>query len=439
MNRQMMKAVLCASAGVTLFVSPLGAQTVAITGGRLVIGDGSAPIDGGTLVLRDGKVVAAGAGVAVPAGAQVVDATGRWVTPGLFAGFSRLGLIEVEAVRETNDSSASSGDFSAAIDVVPAINPRATPIAVNRAAGITRAVVAPASPASIFAGMGALIDLGDDYDAVTKAQAFQFVELGETGSSRAGGSRASAFLEFRNGLIEARALANGQRSVPAHPHDALLNRQDAAALLPVVNGEIRLLVHVERAADILNVLKLRDEFPALKLVLVGVSEGWLVASQIAAAGVPVIASALNDLPDAFEKTAATQSNIGRMQRAGVTVAIGMINDSDAHKLHYSPQYAGNLVALQNVPGASGLTWDQAFAAISSGPATAMGVDAMLGSLKPGRQGDVVIWDGDPLELSSAPVAVMIDGVNQSLDNRQARLRDRYRTVPEGALPKAYER
>ena len=439
MSHDMKKALLFVSAAAMLLAAPAAAQTIAITGGRVVIGDGSPPIDGGTVVLRDGKVVAAGAGVAVPSGAQVVDATGRWVTPGLFAGFSRLGLVEVDAVRETNDSSANTGDFSAAIDVVPAINAKVSAVAVNRAAGITRAVVAPEAPASIFAGMGALIDLGDDYDAVTKARAFQFVELGETGSAKAGGSRASAFLEFRNGLIEAQDYARSQRPMGMRPHDALLTRQDAAALLPVVNGEIQLLVHVERAADILNVLKLREEFPALKLVLVGVSEGWLVASQIAASGVPVIASALNDLPSEFEKTAATQSNIGRMKRAGVTVAIGMINDNDSHRLHYSPQYAGNLVALQRVPGAAGLTWDQAFASISSGPAQAMGVDAMLGSLKPGRQGDVVIWDGDPLELSSAPVAVMIDGVQQPLDNRQARLRDRYRTPQEGALPKAYER
>jgi imidazolonepropionase-like amidohydrolase len=436
----MMKSLLSMSvAAAALFASPALAQTIAITGGKVVIGDGSAPIEGGTVVLRDGKVVAAGSGIAVPAGAQVVDASGRWVTPGLFAGFSRLGLVEVEAVNETNDASASRGEFSAAIDVTPAINPKVSAVAVNRAAGITRAVVAPIAPAAIFAGMGAVIDLGDDYNAVTKARAFQFVELGETGSAKAGGSRASAFLEFRNALMEAQDYARSMRPMGMRPHDALLTRQDAAALLPVVNGEIRLLVHVERAADILNVLKLREEFPALKLVLAGVSEGWLVANQIAAAGVPVIASALNDLPSEFEKTAATQSNIGRMKRASVTVSIGMINDNDAHRLHYSPQYAGNLVALQRVPGASGLTWDQAFAAISSGPAQALGIDAMLGSLKPGRAGDVVIWDGDPLELSSAPVAVMIDGVQQPLDNRQARLRDRYRTPQEGALPKAYDR
>ena len=207
----------------------------------------------------------------------------------------------------------------------------------------------------------------------------------------------------------------------------------------MVSGNVRLIVHVERASDILQLIKLGREFPRLKLVMVGAQEGWLVADQIAAAGIPVIASALSDLPEAFERTAATQSNIGRMERAGVTVAIGMINDNDAHQLRYSPQYAGNLVALGNVPGATGLSWDQAFASITSGPAKALGVDATIGSLRPGRVGDVVIWDGDPLELSSAPTLVMVDGVQQSLDNRQARLRERYKTLEKGDLPKAYER
>ena len=136
---------------------------------------------------------------------------------------------------------------------------------------------------------------------------------------------------------------------------------------------------------------------------------------------------------------ATQSNIGRMKDAGVKVAIGMINDRDAHQLRYSTQYAGNLVSLQKVPGATGLSWDEAFAAISSSPAEIMGVGDRYGSLKPGRAGDVVIWDGDPLELYAAPTKVFIDGVEQPLGNRQDRLRDRYRTPQEGALPKAYDR
>ena len=443
--------------------APASAQTVAITGGRVVVGDGSAPIDGGTVVLQNGRVVAAGAGVAVPAGAQIVDATGRWVTPGIVAGFSRIGLVEVDAVDATNDVSASNSPFSAAIDVAPAINPMASPIAINRAAGVTRAIVAPSTSRSIFAGQGAVIDLGNDMEPITRARAFQFVELGEEGAGDAGGSRASAHVLLRNALREARDLrapiGSGAATLPSasepppedieeNPYllpgarrseDVLLTRFDAAALVPVLQGRQLLLVHVERASDILQALALKREFPRLRLALVGASEGWRVADRIAAAGVPVIANALEDLPESFEQLASTQSNIGRMRAAGVDVAIGMINDDEARMARVSTQYAGNLVAIGRIPGHTGLSWDQAFAAISSKPAEAIGMADQIGSLRPGRRGDVVIWDGDPLELSSGVEAVWIDGVQQNLENRQTRLRERYRDPVEGQLPNAYER
>ena len=443
--------------------APASAQTVAITGGRVVVGDGSAPIDGGTVVIQNGRVVAAGAGVAVPAGAQIVDATGRWVTPGIVAGFSRIGLVEVDAVDATNDVSASNSPFSAAIDVAPAINPMASPIAINRAAGVTRAIVAPATGRNIFAGQGAVIDLGGDMEPITRARAFQFVELGEAGAGEAGGSRASAHVLLRNALREARDLrapigsGTGSPQSASEPppedieenpyllpgarrsEDVLLTRFDAAALVPVLQGRQLLLIHVERASDILQALALKREFPRLRLALVGASEGWRVADRIAAAGVPVIANALEDLPESFEQLASTQSNIGRMRAAGVDVAIGMINDDEARMARVSTQYAGNLVAIGRIPGHTGLSWDQAFAAISSKPAEAIGMADQIGSLRPGRRGDVVIWDGDPLELSSGVEAVWIDGVQQNLENRQTRLRERYRDPVEGQLPNAYER
>jgi imidazolonepropionase-like amidohydrolase len=418
--------------------SPLAAQTVAITNGTVVLGDGSAPIQGGTVVVRNGKVVAAGHGVAVPGGAEVIDASGKWVTPGIVAGFSRLGLNEIDLGDDgSDDSDTSDSPFNAAIDVTPAINPRASTVAVSRADGVTRAVVAPVAGKNIFAGQGAVIDTGADMDAVLRARAFQFVELGEGGASRGGGSRASAFTLFHNALKEARDLRG--RVDAARRDDVLLTRFDAAALVPVVEGRQLLLVHVEQARDILNVLALRREFPSLKLALVGVTEGWTVADRIAASGVWVIASALNDLPSDFEKLAATQSNIGRMRAAGVKVAIGMIDDNDNRYLRNQRQYAGNLVALGKIPGAAGVNWGEAFAMISSRPADAVGLGKEIGSLEPGRRGDVVIWDGDPLELSSAPEAVWIDGVRQPLDNHQTKLRDRYRSLKREALPEAYRK
>lgn len=430
-----MRHFLFAAAALAAFATPAVAETIAITSGRVVVGDGTAPIDGGTVIIRDGNVIAAGASVAVPADARRIDAKGKWVTPGVFAGFTRLGLSEVDAVKGTNDKSGGKSGFSAAIDVAPAIDPFRSPFAVNRAAGVTRAVVAPEAAESIFAGQGAIADLGADSNPVTRARAFQFAEFGEDGSALSGGSRAGTHLHFRAMLREAQDYAAGRGNFD----DELLKAEDAKALLNVLRGETRLLIHVEGANDMLRLIELKRDFPSVKMVFVGASEGWRIAPQLVEARIPVIASALNDLPATFEMLGATQSNIGRMKDAGVQVAIGMINDRDSHQLRYTTQYAGNIVSLQFVPGATGLTWDEAFAAISSVPADIMGVGDRFGSLKAGKAADVVIWDGDPLELSSAATTVFIDGVEQPLTNRQNRLRDRYARPTEGDLPKAYDR
>lgn len=448
------------------FVSPAAAQTIAITGGTVALGDGSDPIPGGTVVIRNGRIVSAGQGVRIPAGAQVVDARGKWVTPGIVAGFSRLGLSEVDLSGDgTTDDRANGGPFGAAIDVAPAVNPTNSTIAVNRADGITRAVVAPNVARSIFAGQGALIDLGADMEPITRARLFQFVEFGEQGAETAGGSRASAFVLFRNALREASELRRysapitGGRGQPTQDQpivrnpnesrvygpdaqrseDVLLTRFDAAALVPVLQGRQFLLIHAERARDILNVIQLKREYPSLRPVLVGGSEGWLVAGKIAASGIPVIASGVNDLPASFEQLAATQSNVGRMREAGVKVAIGMIDDNDTRYLFNERQYAGNLVGLTNVPGATGVRWGEALAMITSRPAQILGLGGDLGSLAPGRRADVVVWSGDPLQVTSNAEAVFIDGVQQPLDTRQTKLRDRYRDLSRRSLPEAYRR
>jgi imidazolonepropionase-like amidohydrolase len=457
--------------------APAGAQTIAIVNGTIATGDGSQPFTGGTVVIRNGRIVAAGPRIAVPPGAQVIDASGKWVTPGIVAGFSRLGLAEVDltaagdeggGATDTSgsaDDTTSNGPFNAAIDVVPAINPLNTTIAVNRADGVTRAIVAPSVGRNIFAGQGAVIDTGADMDPVTAPRKFQFVELGQEGAEKAGGSRASSHILFRNALREAAELRRYAPSIAAaraetpdareqpvvrnpnesrvlgpdarRSEDVLLTRFDAAALVPVLQGRQYLFVHVERASDILQVLALKREFPSLKIVLIGASEGWMVADRIARAGTPVIASAVNDLPASFEQIAATQSNVGRMRAAGVAVSIGMIDDNDTRNLFMERQYAGNLVALTRVPGAAGVSWGEALAMITSRPAEAIGMGGEIGSLAPGRRADVVIWSGDPLEGTSAAEAVFIDGVRQPLETHQTRLLERYRYLPRRDLPEAY--
>lgn len=460
MNRFINTALLGAASALAFVASPAAAQDVAITNATVVTGDGSEPVEGGTVVVRGGKVVAAGTGVSVPANVQTIDAGGAYVTPGLFATVTAIGIWDVAAVSESNDTGARNSPFSAALDTAPVVNPNNQHIKIHRAAGITRAATTTTPSASIFAGQGAIIDLDSDGDPIVRARAFQMVDLGEGGARQAGGSRAAAHALFRNALREAGSYGDAARipgsgssrpdvrtgdDVPVDPRlsgretdragDVLLTRFDAAALVPVVRGEQKLYVAVERASDIRSVLALKDEFPRLDMVLLGVSEGWLVASEIAAAGVPVIADGLDDLPQSFDQLAATQSNVGRMAKAGVKVAI---NASAAENPRRIAQYAGNLVALGKVPGADGLSWGEAFATISSVPASISGLDGRAGVLAPGAMGDVVIWDGDPLELGSVPTRVFIDGVEQPLDNHQTRLRDRYRDLDESDLPKAYD-
>jgi len=158
--------------------SPAVGQTIAFSGATVALGDGSEPIQNGMVVIQDGRVVAAGdIRMKLPAGTEVIDATGKWITPGIVAGFSRLGLADVDLSAEGASDTDNNGPFSAAIDVAPAINPLDTPVAVNRADGVTRAIVAPSAGKSIFAGQGAVIDLGGDMQPITRARVFQFIEF----------------------------------------------------------------------------------------------------------------------------------------------------------------------------------------------------------------------------------------------------------------------
>ncbi|MHA7820729.1 MAG: amidohydrolase family protein [Erythrobacter sp.] len=440
MNRLLSTLVVGATSALALAASSVSAQDFVIVNATLALGDGSEPIADGVVVVENGTVSYAGR----PDGRsfesdEVIDVNDAWVTPGLFASVTTLGLSDVSAVSESNDITAGGAPFSAALDVAPIVNPGSQHILVSRAGGITRAATTMLPSGSIFGGHGAIIDLDGDANPIMKSRAFQMVVLGERGARLAGGSRASAFVLFRNALLEAQAL-RGSTGTPqtteiAKDDELFLGRFDAEALIPVLNGTQKLYVAVDRASDIRSVLALKGEFSRLDMVLVGAGEGWLVADQIAAAGVPVIADALDDLPETFEVLGATQSNIGRMMRAGVTVAISANSGTNPRNM---TQAAGNLVALGKIPGAAGLSWGEAFAAISSVPAAINGFGGSTGVLAAGATGDLVVWDGDPLEVGSVPTRLWVGGVEQSLSSHQSRLRDRFRDLDESDLPKAYD-
>lgn len=431
----MIRAALLAATAAAALATPVAAQDFVMVNATVATGDGSAPIADGVVVVDNGKVVYAGprSGAGSFSTDTLYDLGGKWVTPGMFMAVTDLGLADVEGVSDSNDTRAARSRFSAALDASTAVNYASQHVAVSRAGGVTRASIVTSPGGAIFAGQGAVIDTGADKDAVVATRTFQMVTLGEAGARIAGGSRVAAYAELANAMREAGEFAAGRWRGEGN----LLTRADAEALSAVVTGAQPLYVQVERAADIRAVLGLRKQYPRLRLVLVGVSEGWIVARDIAEAGVPVIADPLENLPSSFEQLGATHSNVGRMAAAGVKVALGGLSGGITGP-RTAPQFAGNLVALGRVPGATGLSWGQAFASITSVPADISGYGGRYGVLRAGAVADVVVWDGDPLEVSTAPVQVFIDGVEQPLDSHQTRLRDRYRDLDESTLPKAYD-
>jgi imidazolonepropionase-like amidohydrolase len=401
---------------------------VAVVGATVYTMGSAGKLENATVLIENGRIRAVGTGLAVPAGARTIDARGKVVTPGLFDSFTQLGVVEVNAVAGTRDGSEQNDRITAAFDVADAINPRSILLPVNRVEGLTRAVVAPGTGKSLIAGRGAVLHLGVGPDLLVRSPVAMFASLGEEGARLAGGSRAAAMLVLREALDDALDYAAHREAWEhAERRPYTLSRLDLEALAPVARGELPLVISVERASDIEAALRLARE-RHLKLILAGCSEAWIVADQIAAAKVPVLLNPLMNLPSSFQQLGATLENAARLHKAGVTFAF---MSGDAHNARNLRQAAGNAVA-------NGLPWDEALRAMTANPSRIWHLEDRLGSLEPGKEADLVIWDGDPLEVTSAAEQVFIRGVEMPRKTRQTELRDRYRNLG-GPMPPAYEK
>jgi len=424
------------------------AQDVAITGGQVLTG--TSVIENGTVVIRNGKIVSVGTGAA-PAGLRVIDARGKIVTPGFVAVDSGLAGTEVGSVRGSNDLSNNANTLTAAFDLSYGLDPWSFTLPTARLGGVTRAVVTPQHAGSggghshddsdfagaghggyqspgLFAGQAAVIKLGGA-DILVKPRVAMVAPFGEAGKGVAGGARGAEFVLFKETMAETRLYARNKAAYDrAALRDLSLSRADLEALIPVANGSMPLIVTVNRASDIQQVLRLARE-EGIKIILDGAAEGWLVADEIAAANVPVLLHPITNLPSNFEMRAARMQNAAALNAAGVVIAIKG-NEGSAHRARDIRYNAGNAVS-------HGLPFAAAIQAITVNPARIFGFDGQFGELKAGAAGDVVVWSGDPLEPLSQPSAVLIDGVDQPLQARNLLLRDRYRTGGEGAMPVAY--
>jgi imidazolonepropionase-like amidohydrolase len=350
-----------------------------------------------------------------------VDATGKWVTPGIVNVATTLGIVEIGAVQETVDLPARGrGDaITASHRVWEGFNPNSPLIQVTRNDGITTVGVVPGG--GLVSGQAAAVDLADGSlsDMLLRSPVAMVADLGSKGTD-IGASRAEVLQRLRELLNDTREYQRRRADYERNAtREMAARRADLEAMIPVLQGRLPLVIEANRASDIEQALNLAREY-SLRLAVSGGAEAWMVASKLAAAQVPVIVGALNNIPQSFATLGARQENAGLLQRAGARVIInGGADGFNARNVRFE---AGNAVAF-------GMPWAEALRAVTMTPAELFGVADRVGSLQAGRDANIVIWSGDPFEPMTKAEVVYVRGRDVRRPSRQDELMQRYRTLP----------
>ncbi len=397
-----------------------GADVVAIEDATVHVRPGET-LEGATVVIRDGVIEQVG-DAAAPPEARRIDGDGRVVTSGFVDPYSRLGMVEVNDVSETNEGQFSSDldeAIHAAYRVTDGYNPRSVAIPVARTGGVTSAVAVPQG--GIVAGAAAWMSLGAGADAraaTVQSPAAMMAALGDGALEAGDGSRGFAAMRLRELLTDAAALADRRDAYErGQSRELAAGRLALEAMEPVAGGEVPLVVTAHRASDVAVALDIAESFD-LDLAITGATEAWIHADELADAGVAVILDPLANLPASFERAHARDDAARVLAEAGVPVAFS--NAGRASAARTLRQRAGNAVAR-------GMDWDDALAALTTAPAAIYGVDD-VGELAPGYRADVAVWSGDPFELGSHLEALFIGGQQQPARTRQTELLERYRDL-----------
>ena len=403
---------------------PVAAQTIAITGGKVYPVSGP-PIENGTVIITNGRISAVGANVPIPAGARRIDATGKIVTPGFVNSSTQLGVQEVSQVNDTRDMTARGKDnIAAAFTVWEGLNPNSVMLAPARKEGVTSFVVVPTG--GLVAGQAALVDLipGTTTDMIIRAPVAMVAEVGDPQSAGVN-SRGELIVKLRELLDDTRFFRIHRDAFDrAQTRPFAASRLDLQAMIPVIEGRLPLLITVDRASDIDAAMRLARDYN-VKLMIGGGAEAWMMADKLAAARVPVLTGAMNNIPAGFAALGQRQENAGLLRKAGVQVAlIGNAGggDEEAFNVRNLKQEAGNAVAY-------GMTWDDALRAVTLAPAEMFGVADRVGSLQAGREGNVVVWSGDPFEFTTRVEHVFVRGREYTESTRQDMLMQRYKSLP----------
>lgn len=353
---------------------------------------------------------------------QVIDGKDKHVTPGLINASTTMGLVEIDAVSSTVDEATTSHAMSASFNIAPAINFRSTLIPQNRINGLTRAIVLPSSDKALFAGQGSAIVLQSSMQGLLNDNVAVVAAYGDEGADKAGGSRAAAMQLLEQALTDARYLRSHEaRYLPGYQWEFSLPVNDLKALYPVLDKKVPLVVSAHRADDILRLIALSKKHK-VRLVIRGGGEAWTVAKQLAESQVPVIMDPMRNLPQ-FESLSVRIDGAAKLYQAGVKL---LLTGGGTHNAYLVRQSAGNAVAY-------GLPAEAAVEAMTINTAEVFGLKN-YGQLKAGMEADIVVWDGDPLEITSNPEVVLIQGESQPMVSRATRLRDRYWDLSKDTQP-----
>lgn len=414
-----------AAAAAMLAATHLSAGPIAITHAKAWTMTATDPVTDATILIDGGRIVSVAPGGTAPPDAQVIDAKGQPVTPGIVNSATQLGLIEISSAAGTRDQSSGAHGIGPGFDVSMGLNPNSALVALARADGVTGALSYPSkSDEAPFAGQAALIKLRSEGGILDRAGAAVVAVIGGNKWPKDAGSRAAQWQMLRRAFGKAADGHHGgdRGGDGGHHHDDAPAGpppgSDEAVLGAVLAGRVPLALFVDRESDVREAIRFAHDF-SVHVVVMGGGEAWRAADALAAARIPVVLDPQADMPTSFDELGNRLDAAAILQRAGVVVAFGMAGGA----IEESYNAGLDLREGAGLAVANGLPYIEALKAITTNGHRLWGGGA--GTLAPGEPADLVLWDGDPLEPSTNALAVVIDGRPVSTDNRQRALEERY--------------
>lgn len=397
-----------------IFANSIGAEEVLITNANIYDGKSDDPFIS-NIYIKNGKIKNISNNLFDVE--YVIDASGMIVTPGFIASDTEIGIVEIGALSVTRDDRPSI--YNIGFSVFDAFNPNSTLIPWNRANGITSAITLPKYSSSPIGGLGSFFDLDSNLNI---SGIKDMVMVGRVGGSSSG-SRAETFALIEDLLdlafsIDSRVIKSNAEIIKFMSEMPLVSHldlqiRDIHALYKLANTDLPLIIEANRASDILKLIDLKNKYN-LNLVIMGAQEATLVIEQLKDSDIPLIVNPINNIPNSFDELASNINASARLEDAGITL---MFNAPRDHNYHLIRQGAGVAVA-------NGMSYSGAIKALSSNVSKTFKLGSK-GLVEEGASADLMIWDADPLEPSSMPIKVFINGVDTDLTTRSSRLRDRY--------------